>query len=143
MKQKILIKVELNGEQRQTDYTWDLTKCFRQDEDLHVKVLTTAVSFLGIQSAGWKGKDKDHIEVIADGVDAADLTMALRSKNTDAKLVEVNLIKENKEDEKKEETKDDKKNNNPEYPFPYTWGHVTPIFPLTETNYNPACCTIM
>ncbi|KAK1566529.1 hypothetical protein Q3G72_001130 [Acer saccharum] len=81
MKQKVVIKVTINGQKSRP------------------KVMKIVVGSFGVESVAWKGDDKNQIEVIGDGLDPAVLTLLLRKKLGYADLVSV----EEKKDEKKED----------------------------------------
>ncbi|KAK0589490.1 hypothetical protein LWI29_015036 [Acer saccharum] len=78
MKQKVVIKVTMNGQKSRS------------------KALKIVVGASGVESAAWKG---DNIEVTGEGLDPACLTLLLRKKLGYADLVSV--------EEKKEEKKED------------------------------------
>ncbi|CAK7349163.1 unnamed protein product [Dovyalis caffra] len=87
MKQKVVIKVTLNGQKSRS------------------KALKIAVGFSGVESAGVAGQDKSQIEVVGDGVDVAKLTILLKKKMGYADLVSVSAVGGEKKEEKKEEPK--------------------------------------
>ncbi|KAK1567162.1 hypothetical protein Q3G72_008805 [Acer saccharum] len=78
MKQKVVIKVTMNGQKSRS------------------KALKIVVGASGVESAAWKG---DNIEVTGEGLDPTCLTLLLRKKLGYADLVSV--------EEKKEEKKED------------------------------------
>ncbi|XP_012067039.2 heavy metal-associated isoprenylated plant protein 16-like [Jatropha curcas] len=100
MKQKIVIKVSMNGHKSRS------------------KALKIVVGVSGVESAALGKDDKNQIEVIGEGVDAVKLTSLLRNKlgkkdcltcflsnnKTYAELVSVSPVGD-KADEKKEEAK--------------------------------------
>ncbi|KAF2284743.1 hypothetical protein GH714_029806 [Hevea brasiliensis] len=85
MKQKVVIKVSLNGTKSRS------------------KALKIAVSVSGVESAALGAQDKSQIEVVGD-IDAVKLTTQLRKNVGHAELVSVSAAGEKKE-EKKEEVK--------------------------------------
>ncbi|ONH99351.1 hypothetical protein PRUPE_6G025900 [Prunus persica] len=56
----------------------------------------------GVSKVSIEGADKDHIEVIGDGVDSVCLASLLRKKLGFAAIVKVEEVKEAKADEKEE-----------------------------------------
>ncbi|KAH7689114.1 Copper chaperone domain-containing protein [Dioscorea alata] len=72
MKQKIVIKVQMNCE-----------KC-------RIKAMKIVAATEGVESVGVEGKDNDQLVVIGDGVDSIRLTSKLRKKVGHAVLVNVN-----------------------------------------------------
>ncbi|GAB4859300.1 hypothetical protein Ancab_010762 [Ancistrocladus abbreviatus] len=125
MKQKIVVKVSLNGKN---------SRC---------KAMKTAVSkYCGIESIGWKGENQ--LEVLGDGIDVAKLTDLLRKKVGPTEVLSVNLV----DGDGKKGGGDGKKgggggNNNP-YPYPpypLTYGNF--VVPATYYETQPACCSIM
>ncbi|GAB4859296.1 hypothetical protein Ancab_010758 [Ancistrocladus abbreviatus] len=73
MKQKMVVKVSLNG------------------KDSRCKAMKIAVSkHCGIESIGWKGENQ--LEVVGDGIDVAKLTDLLRKKVGRTEVVSVNLV---------------------------------------------------
>ncbi|GAB4859298.1 hypothetical protein Ancab_010760 [Ancistrocladus abbreviatus] len=73
MKQKMVVKVSLNG------------------EDSRCKAMKTVVSqHRGIESIGWKGENQ--LEVVGDGIDVAKLTFQLRKKVGCTEVVSVNSV---------------------------------------------------
>ncbi|XP_021631648.1 disease resistance protein Pik-1 [Manihot esculenta] len=85
MKQKVVIRVPLNGEKSRS------------------KAMKIAVSVSGVESAALGGQDKSQIEVVGD-VDPVKLTTQLRKCVGQAELLSVSAVGEKKE-EKKEEVK--------------------------------------
>ncbi|CAK7349165.1 unnamed protein product [Dovyalis caffra] len=79
MKQKVVIKVTLNGQKSRS------------------KALKIAV--------GFSGQDKSQIEVVGDGVDVAKLTILLKKKMGYADLVSVSAVGGEKKEEKKKSQK--------------------------------------
>ncbi|XP_020422558.1 uncharacterized protein LOC18773741 isoform X1 [Prunus persica] len=85
MKQKILVKVPMHCD-----------KC-------RTKALKiAAAAHAGVSKVSIEGADKDHIEVIGDGVDSVCLTRLLRKKLRSATIVKVEEVKEAKADTKEE-----------------------------------------
>ncbi|XP_059641496.1 heavy metal-associated isoprenylated plant protein 16-like [Cornus florida] len=87
MKQKLVIKMSLNGQKSRS------------------KAMKIVVGISGVESAALQGADKNQIEVTGDGVDAVELTTALRkSKSVGyAELVSVTAVGEKKPEEKQNE----------------------------------------
>lgn len=102
MKQKVVIKVSMNGE-----------KC-------RSKAMTIAVGVSGVESAAIQGEDKSQIEVIGDGVDAVALTVLLRKKFGHAELLAVS--------EKKDEEKKPEKTPEPEVQYNLVWPSYVPDY---------------
>ncbi|KAH7689108.1 Copper chaperone domain-containing protein [Dioscorea alata] len=75
MKQKIVIKVQMNCE-----------KC-------RIKAMKIVAATEGVESVSVEGKDNDQLVVIGDGVDSIRLTSKLRKKVGHAVLVNVNEVK--------------------------------------------------
>ncbi|KAI5321393.1 hypothetical protein L3X38_030464 [Prunus dulcis] len=78
MQQKILVKVSMHCD-----------KC-------RTKALKIAAAAHGVSKVSIEGADKDHIEVIGDGVDSVCLTRLLRKKLCSATIVKVEEVKEAK-----------------------------------------------
>ncbi|XLR29435.1 heavy metal-associated isoprenylated plant protein 47 [Arachis ipaensis] len=74
MKQKIVIEVPLN-----------CTKCKK-------KVLTICTTAEGVTAVKFIRDGKDRVEIIGEGVDAAEVTQDLRNKLKFAKLVNVSKL---------------------------------------------------
>ncbi|RVW46209.1 Heavy metal-associated isoprenylated plant protein 16 [Vitis vinifera] len=89
MKQKVVIKVAMNGQKSRT------------------KALKIAVGVSGVESAALKGQEKDEIEVTGEEIDVVALTFLLRKNVGNAEVVSVGAAekKEQKKEEKKEEQK--------------------------------------
>ncbi|GAB2275021.1 hypothetical protein Dimus_009789 [Dionaea muscipula] len=147
MKQSIVIKVPLYEEYSNGNMIkWRLRN--GKGKDSRSKALQVATSFPGIESIAWKGKDKDQIEIVGDGVDAVEITEALKSKMGHAELVSVTtVVEENKgsgtgsSKVKVPENKDHEISTRNQIIIPYPpFG-----FPVPETNYyDPAYnCYIM
>ncbi|XP_008218443.1 PREDICTED: uncharacterized protein LOC103318786 [Prunus mume] len=66
------------------------------------KALKIAAAAHGVSKVSIEGADKDHIEVIGDGVDSVCLTSLLRKKLGFATIVKVEEVKEAKADKKEE-----------------------------------------
>ncbi|KAF2284734.1 hypothetical protein GH714_029737 [Hevea brasiliensis] len=81
MKQKVVIKVSLNGTKSRS------------------KALKIAVSVSGVESAALGAQDKSQIEVVGD-IDAVKLTTQLRKNVGHAELVSVSAAGEKKEEER-------------------------------------------
>ncbi|XP_039117611.1 heavy metal-associated isoprenylated plant protein 47-like [Dioscorea cayenensis subsp. rotundata] len=75
MKQKIVIKVQMNCE-----------KC-------KIKAMKIVAATEGVESVSVEGKDNDQLVVIGDRVDSTTLTSKLRKKVGHAELVSVNEVK--------------------------------------------------
>ncbi|CAL8998627.1 unnamed protein product [Prunus brigantina] len=65
-----------------------------------------AAAHAGVSKVSIEGADKDHIEVIGDGVDSVCLTSLLRKKFGFATIVKVEEVKEAKADKKEEKPTD-------------------------------------
>lgn len=94
--------------------------------------------FEGVESAGLKGDEKKQIEIIGEGVDAAELTNLLRKNVGHAELVSVGPV----EDKKDEETpKQDQGIWN------YCEGARVPHYPICEyrivNQHEDPYCSIM
>ncbi|KAJ4830584.1 hypothetical protein Tsubulata_031053 [Turnera subulata] len=125
MKQKVVIKVTMNGPKSRT------------------KAMKIAVTHSGVESAGWGGKDKNQIEVTGDGVDAAELTTLLRKNVGYAELVSVTPVGDKKED-KKEDKKDEEKMQ--QVVWPYGGGVPHYVYPVNyQYQYQDSysSCSIM
>ncbi|XP_059664643.1 heavy metal-associated isoprenylated plant protein 16-like [Cornus florida] len=83
MKQKLVIKVCLNGKKSRS------------------KAMKIVVGISGVESAALQGADKNQIEVTGDGVDAVVLTTALRKNVGYAELVSVTAVGEKKPEPRK------------------------------------------
>ncbi|XP_016476844.1 heavy metal-associated isoprenylated plant protein 16 [Nicotiana tabacum] len=73
MKQKVVIKLSLNG----------------NDQKYRSKAFKIAVSQPGVESAAMKGEEKNQLEVVGDEIDAVTLTNLLRKNLGQAQLVSV------------------------------------------------------
>ncbi|KAI3465932.1 hypothetical protein Pfo_022595 [Paulownia fortunei] len=82
MKQKIVIRVSMYGD-----------KC-------RSKALKIAVGVSGVESAALTGQEKDHVEVVGDGIDSVELTRRLRKNVAHAELVSVGEAKKEQKPEK-------------------------------------------
>ncbi|KAJ9681562.1 hypothetical protein PVL29_020434 [Vitis rotundifolia] len=82
MKQKMVIRVPVNGEK----------KC-------RSKAMQTAVGVPGVESIALEGEDKNQIVVIGDSVDSVNLTCLLRKKFGSAELLSVSAVSEKKQKE--------------------------------------------
>jgi len=78
MKRKIVIKVAMDGQKTR------------------FKALKIAVSVSGVESAALAGPDKNHIEVIGDGIDSVALTTLLRKNVGYSELMSVGPVPMNK-----------------------------------------------
>ncbi|XP_065626374.1 heavy metal-associated isoprenylated plant protein 47-like [Quercus suber] len=75
----------------------------KKGDEARKKAMKIALGISGVESACFKGQDKDQIEVKGEGIDTAKLAMLLRKKVGYASIVSVAEDKE--ETEKEEETK--------------------------------------
>ncbi|KAK9941131.1 hypothetical protein M0R45_017758 [Rubus argutus] len=75
MMQKIVVKVKVQCE-----------KC-------RTKAMKIAATAQGVNKVSIQGVDRDHVEVIGDGVDSVCLTKALRKKLGSATIVKVEQVK--------------------------------------------------
>ncbi|CAL9111673.1 unnamed protein product [Musa textilis] len=82
LQQKIVIKVQIN-----------CNKC-------RSKAMRLVASAEGVDSVAVEGEDKDHLVLVGDGVDPADLTCTLRKKVGHAYIVKVEEVKAKTEPEK-------------------------------------------
>ncbi|XP_056171563.1 heavy metal-associated isoprenylated plant protein 47-like [Syzygium oleosum] len=96
MKQKVVIKIFMNDSTSRFN-------CFKPQSS-HSKALKVAAGFSGVQSVALVGDDKDLIEVVGDGVDAAKLATLLRKKVEFTEIVSVSEVGE--KDKKESESKD-------------------------------------
>ncbi|KAF3946274.1 hypothetical protein CMV_027444 [Castanea mollissima] len=99
----------------------------------------------GVISVAVEGSDKDHLVVIGEGVDSANLTGSLRKKlSYGAAILSVEEVKEKeKPAEGKEKPRKDKNPNNPEeYVLVF---HQYPPVPMFCEVYDPvpSFCSIM
>ncbi|KAL4618459.1 hypothetical protein ACB092_06G012000 [Castanea dentata] len=127
MKQKIIIRVQMNCE-----------KC-------RIKAMKIASNTNGVISVAVEGSDKDHLVVIGEGVDSANLTGSLRKKlSYGAAILSVEEVKEKeKKAEEKEKPKEDKNPNNPEEHV-LVFHQYSPV-PMFCEVYDPvpSFCSIM
>ncbi|XP_022759845.1 heavy metal-associated isoprenylated plant protein 16-like [Durio zibethinus] len=100
MKQKIVVKVTMNGEKSRS------------------KALQIVVGLSGVESASLKGDDRSQIEVTGDGFDPVKLTNKLRKSVGHTELVSVSAVGGEKKDEKKDEVK----------PAEYVWPYNQPLY---------------
>uniref|UniRef100_A0A5B7CAQ1 HMA domain-containing protein n=1 Tax=Davidia involucrata TaxID=16924 RepID=A0A5B7CAQ1_DAVIN len=127
MKQKVVIKVSMNGQKSRS------------------KAMKIAVGVSGVESAALQGQDKSQIEVTGDGVDAVALTTLLRKNVGYAELVSVSQVGEKKEGEKKQDPKkDDPKKNEATVHPPVVWTTSNPygvyqIQEFRDPNYENNC----
>ncbi|KAI6673447.1 hypothetical protein NL676_001353 [Syzygium grande] len=77
--------------------------CFKPQSS-RFKALKVAAGFSGVQSVALVGDNKDLIEVVGDGVDAAKLATLLRKKVGFTEIVSVSEVSE--KDKKESESKD-------------------------------------
>ncbi|CAK7349166.1 unnamed protein product [Dovyalis caffra] len=121
MKQKVVIKVRLNGQKSRS------------------KALKIVVGFSGVESAGIGGQDKSQIEVVGDGIDVAKLTILLKKKMGYADIVSVAAVGGEKKEEKKEEPKVQQEIVWPMYGSgtPHTYIHYP------SNHYQDPPCSIM
>ncbi|MCD9638358.1 hypothetical protein HAX54_022258 [Datura stramonium] len=87
MKQKVVIKLSLNG----------------NDQKYRSKAFKIAVSQPGVESAAMQGDEKNQLEVMGDQIDAVKLTSLLRKNLGQADLVSVGPVGgggDNKDDPK-------------------------------------------
>ncbi|KAF3964276.1 hypothetical protein ACB098_06G008300 [Castanea mollissima] len=127
MKQKIIIRVQMSCE-----------KC-------RIKAMKIASNTNGVISVAVEGSDKDHLVVIGEGVDSANLTGSLRKKlSYGAAILSVEEVKEKeKKAEEKEKPKEDKNPNNPEE-YVLVFQQYPPV-PMFCEVYDPvpSFCSIM
>ncbi|XP_047340416.1 heavy metal-associated isoprenylated plant protein 16-like [Impatiens glandulifera] len=81
MKQKVLIKVNMN------------------DDKSRSKALKTVVGLSGVESAALQGKERDQLEIVGEGVDSVVLTRLLRKYVGYADLISVGPVPEKKPDQ--------------------------------------------
>ncbi|KAK4575564.1 hypothetical protein RGQ29_026498 [Quercus rubra] len=121
MKQKIIIRVKMTCE-----------KC-------RIKAMNIASSTNGVISVAVEGSDKDHLVVIGEGVDSANLTCSLRKKVSSG--VDILSVEEVKE---KEKPKEDKNPNNPEeHALVFHQYPPVPMFCEVVYDPDPSFCSIM
>jgi hypothetical protein len=123
MKQKVVIKVTINGQKSRS------------------KALKIVVGVHGVESVALAGQDKDQIEVIGDGVDSVALTTLLRKNVGYSELVSVGPVPEKKDDGGGDKKKDVAMVQIPltEYYYsPYVHPYVYEI-----RDQNPDNCSIM
>ncbi|CAL5342243.1 unnamed protein product [Camellia sinensis] len=124
MKQKVVIKVSMNGQKSRS------------------KALKKVVGVQGVEAAALQGQDK--IEVTGESMDVIGLTTSLRKSVGYAELVSVTPVGEKKEGGKK----DDGGGKKSETPVPIVWPYppyVTSVpeyymYPVREYDNN---CSIM
>ncbi|XP_065632307.1 heavy metal-associated isoprenylated plant protein 47-like [Quercus suber] len=121
MKQKIIIRVQMTCE-----------KC-------RIKAMKIASNTDGVSSVAVEGSDKDHLVVIGEGVDSANLTGSLRKKlSYGAAILSVEEVKE------KEKPKEDKNPNNPEeHALVFHQYPPVPMFCEVVYDPDPSFCSIM
>ncbi|XWS36666.1 hypothetical protein CRYUN_Cryun20dG0105000 [Craigia yunnanensis] len=122
MKQKMVVKVNMNGQKSRS------------------KALKIAVGLSGVESASLKGDDKSQIEVTGDGVDPVQLTNLIRKSVGHAELVSVSAVDGEKKEEKEEEAK---------LPAAYVWtpyDHPHYVYEMPSYGYvqhHEPNCSIM
>ncbi|KAK9284877.1 hypothetical protein L1049_024057 [Liquidambar formosana] len=119
MKQKVVIKVTMNGDKSRS------------------KALKIAVGVSGVISAALQGQDKDQIEVTGDGVDAVVLTRLLRKSVGFAELVSVNPVDEKKDSTEKTPEAIVQNMVWPSYVSPYQ------VYQVPNYSYAEPSCSIM
>ncbi|GMY30803.1 heavy metal-associated isoprenylated plant protein 47-like [Fagus crenata] len=120
MKQKIVMKVQMNCE-----------KC-------RTKALKIAAEAKGVSSVAIEGADKSQVVVIGDEVDSASLTRSLRKKLGHATIVSVQELKE---DAKK---KPEEKEPTTLYCTQYPWQYQYPMYySVVSDPYPSNNCTTM
>ena len=93
----------------------------------------------GVISVAVEGSDKDHLVVIGEGVDSANLTCSLRKKVSSG--VDILSVEEVKE---KEKPKEDKNPNNPEeHALVFHQYPPVPMFCEVVYDPDPSFCSIM
>ncbi|WCJ37341.1 Heavy metal-associated isoprenylated plant protein 46 [Euphorbia peplus] len=125
MKQKIVVKVSLNGQKSRS------------------KALKIAVGISGVESAGLGGNDKSQIEIVGDGVDAVQLTTLLRKKVGYTEIVSISAVGEKKAEEKKPE----EASKVQQIAWPCTYNYSVPQTIAVHDPYyyraDPTPCSIM
>ncbi|KAK4342204.1 hypothetical protein RND71_038020 [Anisodus tanguticus] len=126
MKQKVVIKLSLNG----------------NDQKCRSKAFKIAVSQPGVESAAIKGDDKNQLEVVGD-IDAACLTSLLRKKFGQADLVSVGPAGggEKKDEKAGSDTKLMTLQQAPLYHY-MSYPPQYPVYQVTDS-YDQQGCSIM
>ncbi|XP_047306152.1 heavy metal-associated isoprenylated plant protein 16-like [Impatiens glandulifera] len=116
-----------------------LIKVCMKDDKCRAKAMKIAVGFSGVDSAAWKGNEKDELEVTG-VVDSIKLTKKLRNKVGFSEIVSVGPIPE-----KKDEKKDESEKITQLLPYYYSFGgYGVPHYVHYEDSYRgQPYCSIM